>query len=150
MKEPFGIAIDSSGSVWVTNYASGGGVTKLSNSGSVLSGATGYSGGGLNYPVDIAIDGAGSVWVANQFGNSVTAISNSGSSLSGANGYLGGGLNAPAGVAIDGSGNAWVTSLYNSSVAEFVGAATPVVTPIVEGLPSTPTSNGTSSLGTRP
>jgi hypothetical protein len=35
-------------------------------------------------------------------------------------------------------------------VLEFIGAATPVITPIAAGLPSAPTANGTSNLGTRP
>jgi hypothetical protein len=46
------------------------------------------------------------------------------------------------GIAIDGGGNVWVM-LSDNTVAEFVGAATPVVTPFSLGV-----KNGT--LGTRP
>jgi hypothetical protein len=46
------------------------------------------------------------------------------------------------GIAIDGGGNVWVM-LSNNTVAEFVGAATPVVTPFSLGV-----KNGT--LGQRP
>jgi hypothetical protein len=46
------------------------------------------------------------------------------------------------GIAIDGGGNVWVM-LSNNTVAEFVGAATPVVTPFSLGV-----KNGT--LGSRP
>jgi hypothetical protein len=59
-------------------------------------------------------------------------------------------LNAPAGIAIDGSGDLWIMNENNSNVIEFIGVATPVITPIAAGLPSTPTVNGTSNLGTRP
>ncbi|HEX3570940.1 MAG TPA: hypothetical protein VHU44_08960, partial [Acidobacteriaceae bacterium] len=46
------------------------------------------------------------------------------------------------GIAIDGGGNVWVM-LSNNTVAEFVGPATPVVTPFSLGV-----KNGT--LGQRP
>ncbi len=72
-----------------------------------------------------------------------------GSVLSGANGFTGGGLGEPEGIAIDGSGNVWVGS-SQVTVSVLIGAATPVITPICAGLPATPTSDGTSKLGTRP
>ena len=58
-------------------------------------------------------------------------------------------------MALDGSGNAWIgNSGYPceavDSVLEFIGVATPVITPIAAGLPATPTANGSSNLGTRP
>jgi hypothetical protein len=46
------------------------------------------------------------------------------------------------GIAIDGGGNVWMM-ISNNTVAEFVGAATPVVTPLSVGV-----KNGT--LGMRP
>jgi len=59
-------------------------------------------------------------------------------------------MDDPYFVAIDGSGNVWVTCYGSASVTELIGAAAPVITPIAAGLPTTPTVNGTSSLGTRP
>jgi hypothetical protein len=118
-----------------------------------------------------AIDGAGNLWVADRgspyssaelFGG-VSEFSNSGLPISGANGYMGTGfydspynfpaaVADPAGIAIDGSGDIWVANGNGapSFVTEFIGAGTPVITPIVAGLPATPTANGTSNLGTRP
>jgi hypothetical protein len=45
---------------------------------------------------------------------------------------------SPYGVAIDGAGNLWVTNIANASLAEFVGAARPVLTPRVACLKQTP------------
>jgi len=69
--------------------------------------------------------------------------------LSGSAGYQG---PYPIAVAVDGSGNVWANSALTSqnTVTEWVGIATPVITPICAGLPATPTGNGTSNLGTRP
>lgn len=88
-------------------------------------------------------------------GSTVTEISGAGVVLSPVYGYGGGGLDYPTGVAIDGSGNVWIANRsggpqYSGSVTELIGAGTPVVTPIAAGLPATPTTNGTSNLGTRP
>jgi hypothetical protein len=145
------IAIDSSGNAWITSPV---GVVELSNSsGSNLSGGSGYGPGfGLTSPSGISIDGAGNVWVLNSA--SITELSSAGSVLSGANGYKSSGLFLPFGIALDGSGNVWVSVNDGSGLAgavlEFVGTATPVITPIAAGLPVTPTGNGTSNLGTRP
>jgi hypothetical protein len=124
--------------------------------------------GGLNTtclwwsPDAFALDGAGNVWgefafeqqvngrVPNpMFSSAVSEISNTGTILSGATGLTGGtalgklGPSAPIiqAISVDGSGNVWV--LLGGSIAEFVGAATPVVTPFSVGV-----KNGT--LGLRP
>jgi hypothetical protein len=142
------IAIDHAGNAWVPSR-SGNSVVEFSNSGSILSGTNGYTGGGLATPSGIAIDGAGNVWVTNapQYNagvgitDGVTVISNSGTFLSGTNGFASGTLVNSGDIAIDGSGDVWIIS--SQSVAELVGAAVPVVTPISVG-----TKNNT--LGTRP
>jgi len=56
------LAIDGSGNAWIANWSSVN-VTELSSSGSILSGASGYTGGGLDSPISVAIDGSGNVWV---------------------------------------------------------------------------------------
>jgi hypothetical protein len=132
LNAPAGIAIDGSGNVWTANYVSSGSVTKLNSSGGAVSGSP-FTGGGLNYPQAIAIDGSGNAWIAN--GNSsVSEFNGSGAAVSGSSGFTGGGLNAPTGIAIDGSGNAWTANYNTNSVTEFIGAATPVVTPIAANL----------------
>jgi PKD repeat protein len=162
-----GIAIDASGSAWAA-VLSQNSLVKISNAGSYLSGTNGYTGGGLCAPYQTAIDGAGNVWVTDvgqrtypspEFDGSVSEFSNAGLPISGANGYMGasfgsfpGALSGPSSIAVDGSGDVWTTSHgpLTIFVTEFIGAATPVITPIAAGLPATPTADGSSKLGTRP
>jgi hypothetical protein len=139
--------VDSSGSAWIAN--SGAlpivpAVIKVSNDGSFLSGAGGFTGSSIQVPYDVAIDGSGNAWVADYGG--LVELSNSGTVLLHAArttfGY-------PTRIAIDGSGDVW-GNYFAGYFAEFIGVATPVITPIAAGLPSTPTVDGSSKLGTRP
>jgi hypothetical protein len=148
LRVPTGIAVDSSGNAWVANQESVA-VTKFSSAGTVLSGTNGYTGSSIDEAAGIAIDGSGNAWVANA-GGSLIELSSTGTILSGTNGYTGGGLNVPFALAIDGSGNVWVGTEQGNPVTELIGLATPVITPIVAGLPAIPTTDGTSNLGTRP
>jgi hypothetical protein len=107
--------------------------------------------GALDSPKNIAIDGANNIWIANSASlndNGVTYYGISEYSTTSA-AYLSpldstggtpigfartGAMNAPVGVAVDGSGNVWIANGGSSNVTEFVGAATPVITPIAKGL----------------
>jgi streptogramin lyase len=125
IKNPYNLASDGSGNIWATNcgtqLCSGPySVAVVSNSGSILSGANGYSGSN-QIPLAIALDTSDSAWVANRDNNTLTKFSSTGTVLSGA-GYSGGGLNKPYALAIDHSGNVWVASygsLGSSNVTEF-------------------------------
>jgi hypothetical protein len=144
-EEPSGIAIDqvglstnlSKGHVWTANYQSGTvSELELMNDGSVTVVSTGYAGGGLNHPNGIAVDGAGNIWLTNYGGNTVTELqgangTNPGQALSPNSGF-GTDLNLlrPYGIAIDASGNVWISNFGSSTITEFVGAATPVKTPL--------------------
>jgi hypothetical protein len=76
-KPPAAFALDGAGNVWsqvaweteaalpVVSYAT----AEMSNTGTVLSGATGYTGGFPFSPEAIAIDGGGNVWVLSQMGS---------------------------------------------------------------------------------
>ena len=139
-----GIAIDASGDVWVLNigYSS---VSEVSSAGVRISQPMGYQNAGLYIPRGIAIDGAGNVWVANEGpidslclgGNpcgSLSEYSSSGLPITLGRGYLGAGQTGLFyGMSIDGSGNVWVSS-NAGYIVEYVGAAAPVVTPIVANL----------------
>jgi hypothetical protein len=136
---PVQVAIDASGNAWTTNSSS---LSKISNSGTALSGSGGITGGGLGSPFCLAIDGAGHVWVESGANQTLVVFSNSGAVLSGANGYRGGDLIYIPWIAIDGSGNVWATTTGNY-VEEIIGAGTPVVTPLSVGAQN-------NTLGTRP
>ncbi len=147
---PEGIAMDGSGNAWVANTGKST-VLEVSSTGTTAPSSFGFGGGGLAAPVAIALDGSSNLWVTDKTTNAVIEVSSAGVVLSGATntGYTSGVLNGPRGIAIDGSGDAWVTNFGGNNVLELIGAATPVVTPIAAGLPSTPTS-GSSKLGSKP
>ncbi len=118
-----GVAVDSAGSVWSVN-AGGSALTKLSSTGTVVSGDA--TGGGISGATALAIDGSERVWVANG-NNSVSVLSDAGAALSPPAGLAAGAVNGPSGLAIDTSGNVWVANHGGNSVTEILGGGTPVV-----------------------
>jgi streptogramin lyase len=143
---PFGIAVDASGDIWVSNSAVDS-VTRLNNSGGMIGT---YTGGGLDAPAHLSVDGAGDIWVANGGRSSgITELSNSGIAMSPSSGFgsirgtMNGGLNRPQALAVDGSGDLWVANTSGPGVFEFLGIATPVVTPLADGVAN-------NTLGSRP
>ncbi len=117
------LAIDAFGNVW---FAGGNTLSEVSSSGKPISGANGYTGGGLSDPVSLAIDPSGNVWASNAPSNSLSKFSSSGTTISGTNGYTGGGLNYPKGIAIDVSGNLWATNHIGNSVSKFSSSGTAI------------------------
>jgi hypothetical protein len=111
-----------------------------------LPGGSDSSNFGLYYynPRGLAFDGAGIVWIGSP-GGGVDAFNKpltpgvvafgGGSTGNGTNAFLqSSSLSAgPLRVALDGSGNVWVL-LADNTVTEYVGVATPVVTPIALGV----------------
>ena len=133
LRESFGIAVDGTGNVWATNQESSssvnrglGSVTKLAPNGVVQSGASGYSGGGMDFPVSIAIDANGNVWTANFGDSSVTKLTSTGAPASPALGFSGGGLDFPVGIAIDAFGGAWVANQSANTVSAFAQTGSPI------------------------
>jgi len=143
--EPTIIAIDAAGNVWASNDdyfgtpPEVGSLSEFSSAG-VPAKNSPITGGGLNCPQGFAIDGAGNVWAANTQTLSVSEFSSTGTAITNSNGYAASGaFTGPLGLAIDGSGNVWVTNgeatgTYSAIITEMVGAASPVVTPIVANL----------------
>jgi hypothetical protein len=119
---PTGIAIDPEGNAWVSDAGTmqvigSGNVVKFSNSGTVLSGTNGFTGGGLYKPFAIALDGQGNAWVSD-LSESVIKLDNHGGILSGASGFQIGRTGYLTGVAIDRAENAWVGN-GDDTVTEF-------------------------------
>jgi hypothetical protein len=113
LSDPSYIGIDASGNVWVAD-ANSAEVTEFSGSGAVLSGARGYTGGGLSASTGaLAFNESGDVWVVST--NTLTELSSSGNILSGKT------ADNAAGVALDGSGNLWVSSTVSQGCCSYIG-----------------------------
>ena len=133
LNESYGIAIDRSGNVWTAN-AGNTSISEFNSNGVAQSGSGGFTGGGLNSPQYIAVDSAGNAWVANEGSHSISEFNSSGTAITGSNGYQLPTTAVTREIAIDGSGNIWATSYNVDLLTEFIGLASPVVTPIIGGL----------------
>ena len=131
---PFAIAIDSVGNVWVTNNADNT-VTELNSSGSLL--GTFHVG---TQPRGIAIDPNGNIWVANSGDGTVTVMNSSGAYL---NGTLASSTftvgTGPHGIAIETTGNVWVTNfgsttLPGNTITQLCGVAAVGAKSVVNGV----------------
>jgi streptogramin lyase len=129
---PYGIAIDASGNVWVTNET-GTAVSELSASGSLVASPTAT---GLAGAQGIAVDRTGNVWVANTAGNSVVKFTLTSGSVSGTNSFTAGGVTAPSAIALDSASNAFVANFNGNSVTGLTSAGT-----ALGGSPFTGSSN---------
>jgi streptogramin lyase len=126
LEESFGITIDAAGHVWVCNeqspatFNSGlGSITELASDGSVLSGASGFAGGGLDFPEALVADAAGNIWIANYGNSTLTELTNDGTALSPESGFTGGGISFPVGIAADAAGNFWVADQGANRISAF-------------------------------
>jgi hypothetical protein len=99
---PAGLAIDANSNIWVADTIAEM-VDEFSSSGQLLSGPTGFTGGGMDEPDQLAISPSGGVWIANRISDTISELSSSGAPLSPSTGIA-----APAAaVAIDHQGNVW-------------------------------------------
>jgi streptogramin lyase len=115
--DPFGLAVDSLGDVFVMNYENNT-VSAFNSNGTAI---TAPSGGSLSQPAGAAIDINGNLWAVNVEGASLTKFTLGGTSS--AAHFSGGGLNFSGGIAIDASGNAWVSNFDTISEFNSAGAA---------------------------
>lgn len=145
--EPATVAIDNAGNKWFADvYGStnaGWYITELVGSGAGFTDNTYSAQGQQMSQANTSIDGSGHVWVTT-FGNGTNAnysnwvgeFSSTGALLSPSNGFHDPNLfcQTASGMAIDGSGNVSISCAGPSGIMEYVGAATPVVTPLVANL----------------
>jgi streptogramin lyase len=111
------LTVDGSDNVWVANEQSSnsinggnGNVVKFSSTGQVLSGAGGFSVGGVFFPQGLAADTTGNVWVVDYGDSLVSLLSPSGSAVNGTTAWGSGQLALPVAVAVDASHDAWVAN----------------------------------------
>lgn len=106
--ESYGLAVDQNDNSWIPNEQTRGGlngdlgtVVVLNSAGQPVSGATGFSQGGINFPVAVAIDTNGTSWIVDYGNSHLTLMTNSGTPLSGTSGYTTAGFEFPVAVAVD-------------------------------------------------
>jgi streptogramin lyase len=121
----YGLAIDPENNVWILDEDSPvgvnggyGSVTVLSSTGQLLSGPTGYTAGGIAYPIAIAIDTNSTAWVTDSHNASITLFSGTGEPLSGPTGYQWPQLAYSYGIAIDANHNGWATSNEDDTITK--------------------------------
>jgi sugar lactone lactonase YvrE len=139
--QPNGVAVDSTGNVYVTDTGNGV-IRKITPAGAVstLAGASANRGNvdgagssaSFSHPLGLAVDGSGNLYVADAFTNTIRKITSGGSvtTLAGAAATRGdadgtgtGALfNYPAGVAVDTAGNVYVADAYNDTVRKITPA----------------------------
>ena len=136
---PDSLALDSGANVWVGDSTN----STLTQVGSNGIPVNTISDPRLSQPRTIAVDGGGHIYVTNMASNNFAILTDSnatapGTFLSPATGLgVDAQLQQPYGVAVDASGNLWVTSSGDNRLLNFVGLATPVLTPRT-GLPQQP------------
>jgi len=123
LSTPYGIAIDATGSAWVTNE-SGSSVVKAPTPSTAFATTT-YGAGGLIAPRGISLDRAGNVWIANTGGNNVVKLT-SGGVVVGSSPFSDGGISAPVAIANDSAGNAWIANFNAGSISELGSTGTAV------------------------
>ncbi len=120
---PFGVALDGSGNVYVADQAHN--AVKKIPPGCTASSCviTLAASGGFSQPAGVALDGSGNVYVADQAHNAVKKIP-PGCTASSCVITLAasGGFSQPAGVALDGAGNVYVADTGNNAVKQIVAA----------------------------
>jgi streptogramin lyase len=126
LNAPTAIALDANGNAWVAN-AGGNSVTELSNTGTLLTGAAGYTGNNTILGAQaIAVDTKGDVWVADTLLSSIVELTVVGGVLQSSATYTAGGISGPTGIAIDKQNNVWVSNFAGGSVTELNSSGAPV------------------------
>lgn len=143
LADPMGVAIDSSGNIYIADSddnvirkvdAATGDISTIAGDGSC--GYTGDGGSSTNaelcYPTDVAADNSGHLFIADWNNNAIREVNVSTGDIStvagnGTMGYTGDGgpatdaeLNSPNGVATDSSGNLFIADTVNLAIREVI------------------------------
>jgi uncharacterized repeat protein (TIGR01451 family) len=123
--DPHGIAIDSSGNVYVADRHNNR-IQKFDSSGAYITqwGGLGTGNGQFSYPESIAIDSGGNIYVGETGNNRIQVFDSAGNYIAqwGSLGSGNGQFNRPLAIAIDGSGNVFVADVYNNRIQKFTSS----------------------------
>ena len=123
---PYGVAVDSSGNVYIADSGNSAVREWSAASNTVTTFVL-----GLNGPSSVAVDSSGNVYIAETFNNAVKEwirVSNTVITL------VSSGLSYPYGVAVDGKGNVYIADTGNNAIKEWVAAGNTVITLVSSGL----------------
>ena len=137
MVQPFGLAMDGAGNLYVTDNAHNRVATVPVGGGAATAIIPVASGKGLNGPTGITIDGSGNIFIADTGNNRIVKLpSGGGSAIAITPSVNGIGLNAPQSVATDISGNLYIADTSNNRVVEVPsgGGVAVAIAPIVNGI----------------
>jgi DNA-binding beta-propeller fold protein YncE len=123
---PAGVAVDSSGNVYVADQYNNR-IQKFSSTGGYLTqwGSYGSGDGQFNYPEGVAVDSSGNVYVSDTYNHRIQMFSSTGGYLTqwGSYGSGDGQFYNPWSVAVDSSGNVYVADEYNHRIQKFSSLA---------------------------
>ena len=124
-QDPFGVAVDSAGNVYVADTYNNR-IQKFSQSGGSMShewsfGSQGNADGQFDRPRDVAVDSTGAIFVLDGLNNRVQKLSQSGGSAShewsfGSLGSGDGEFNGPLSIAVDSEGSIYVADGLNDRI----------------------------------
>jgi streptogramin lyase len=136
---PAHVSFDANSNLWVSNIGGDTIAELLAGCSTTSCTALNFDPDGANFdaPAVVELDSAGNAYVANEEGDSMTVLNSSGG-LIGNFAPAGADFDLPDGLVLDASGNVWVANVDSDSVAEIVGLARPVMTPLVACLKQTP------------
>ena len=124
---PFGVAVDSSGNVYVADNNNHR-IQKFTSTGTYLTqwGSYGFGNGQFNYPGGVAVDPSGNVYVADTNSHRIQKFTSTGTYLTqwGTNGTGNSQFNLPGGVAVDPSGDVYVADTNNHRIQKFTSTGT--------------------------
>ncbi len=117
---PYGLGVDASGNVFVSEYYNDR-VQKFTSSGMFLTkwGSNGIGDGEFNQPLGVAVDGSGNVFVADTSNGRVQEFMNTGTFLGK---WVTGG--PPFDIAVDSGGNVYVAESNNHRVEKYMSSGT--------------------------
>jgi hypothetical protein len=122
LMNPFGIAFDHTGMLWVGDD---NGVTQINPNGTIVTKLAIPSADGDGI-ADVEVDGLGNIWATNFDNNTLVKLSASGTPAFGTTGVGGGGLTSPQGIAFDAQNNVWIANANGTSVSKFSNAGAPL------------------------